>query len=73
VFEHFEYEAAARVLTLYPLAHKTSCKKCVACFWAKVPEVETLGKTKNNTNNFPENSRKMHKINSLGCCPLGDR
>jgi len=21
----------SRVLTLYPLAHKTSCKKCVAC------------------------------------------
>jgi|GEM_PF-7116810 len=58
--------ALPRVLTLYPLAHKTSCKKCVACFWAKVPEAGTLGKTKNNTNNFPENSRKMHKINSLG-------
>jgi len=32
---------------------------------AKVPEAGTLGKTKNNTNNFPENSRKMHKVNSL--------
>ena len=55
----------ARLLTLYPLAHKTSCKKCIAFFWAKVPEAGTLDKTKNNTNNFPKNSRKMHKVNTL--------
>lgn len=31
-----------RVLTLYPLPHKTSCKKYVACFLSKVPEAGTL-------------------------------
>jgi GUN4-like protein len=54
-----------RLLTLYLLAHKTSCKICVSCFGIKMAVASAFTQAKTSTNNFPKNSRKTAKVNSL--------
>ena len=54
------------MLILNPLSHKTSCTKCVAYFYEKVPGTDAFGVNYGNTNNFPGNRSKTHKINILG-------
>jgi hypothetical protein len=56
----------ARLLTLYPLAHKSSCRKCVDYFCGKTAGTDVFPQTKKNTNNFSKKPLKTHKVNSLG-------
>ena len=51
-----------RLLTLNPLPHKASCKKCVVCSCGKTPATGVFPQTKNNTNNFPKNPRTYASV-----------
>ena len=56
-----------RVLTLYPLASKTSYRFCASLFWFKSGCYSHFQTSKTNTNKFSENSPKTIKVNSLVC------
>jgi hypothetical protein len=58
-------ETIPRLLTLYPFAHKDSYRKCVDYFCGKTAGTAVFPQTKKNTNNFPQNPLKAHKVNSL--------
>ncbi len=59
-------EVEPRLLTLYPLAHKTSSRNCVFYFGVKMAVAGAFTQAKTSTNNFSVIPQKIAKVNSLG-------